>query len=243
MKRSFLSLLGLFIIFSASAQDSLQIGSSPRRSRIQIGVNFSPDICYRELKNNNGSQSSDKIISNRDEREKASFGFTTGLNACYDINRVLSIEAGIQFSQKGYRIPPYDLFVYPPMFNPPVTAEIAYRYTYIDIPVRANILLGNRKIRFIGSAGVVANFFIKETSKSIVYYADDSKKVSKGNSKEFENWNFSPMISAGINYCINQQMNLRIEPTFRYGVMKIIDQPITAYLYNAGLNIGYYVRL
>lgn len=51
------------------------------------------------------------------------------------------------------------------------------------------------------------------------------------------------MISAGIDYRMNDRMNLRVEPTFRYGVMKITDAPITAYLFNAGLNIGYYVRL
>lgn len=35
-------------------------------------------------------------------------------------------------------------------------------------------------------------------------------------------------------------MNLRIEPTFSYGLLKIIDAPVTGYLYSGGINIGYY---
>ncbi len=38
-----------------------------------------------------------------------------------------------------------------------------------------------------------------------------------------------------------KNMNIRIEPTFRIGVLSIINAPIKGYLYNAGLkNISYY---
>jgi hypothetical protein len=51
------------------------------------------------------------------------------------------------------------------------------------------------------------------------------------------------LISAGAEYKIKNKMYVRIEPTFRYGVLKIIDAPVTAYLWNAGLNMGFYYRL
>jgi hypothetical protein len=38
-------------------------------------------------------------------------------------------------------------------------------------------------------------------------------------------------------------MNVRIEPTIKYGVLKIIDTPITAFLYSGGLNMSYYCNL
>lgn len=47
----------------------------------------------------------------------------------------------------------------------------------------------------------------------------------------------------GIDYKINRRMNLRVEPTFRYGVLKTIDTPVTGYLYSGGLNISYYFGL
>ena len=57
---------------------------------------------------------------------------------------------------------------------------------------------------------------------------------------DYNKVNISPSVSAGIDYRINDRHHLRIEPTFRYGVLKIIDEPITGYLYSGGLNIGYY---
>jgi hypothetical protein len=50
-------------------------------------------------------------------------------------------------------------------------------------------------------------------------------------------------MSAGVDYRINEKMNLRIEPTFRYGVLKIIDMPVTGYLYSGGINVAYYYGL
>jgi hypothetical protein len=50
-------------------------------------------------------------------------------------------------------------------------------------------------------------------------------------------------MSVGIDYRINEKMNLRIEPTFRYGVLKIIDTPVTGYLYSGGINVVYYYGL
>ncbi len=51
------------------------------------------------------------------------------------------------------------------------------------------------------------------------------------------------MVSVGVEYKINERMNLRVEPTFRYGLLTVIDFPVAGYLYSGGLNIGYYVGL
>jgi hypothetical protein len=55
--------------------------------------------------------------------------------------------------------------------------------------------------------------------------------------------NISPLVSAGIDWQLNHRNSIRIEPTFRYGVLKIIDAPLTGYLWSAGLNLSYYFGL
>jgi hypothetical protein len=47
----------------------------------------------------------------------------------------------------------------------------------------------------------------------------------------------------GLEYRLKNSFFIRAEPTFRYGILKIIDQPVTEYLWNAGLNIGVYYDL
>ena len=51
------------------------------------------------------------------------------------------------------------------------------------------------------------------------------------------------MISVGMEYRIGERMDLRVEPTFRYGVLRIIDGPIIGYLYSGGVNVVFYCGL
>jgi hypothetical protein len=220
--------------------------------RIQIGINFSPDYCYRILKSDD-SENADLVTALRDKNETVKLGYTTGLNLVYNFNKRFGVEIGAQFSNKGYRTKkmnygdPIDSrngFNFPPPNNEPVSGKFIYNNYYIDVPLKVNFILGKKKIRFISSAGFATNIFIKETSKLILDY-DDGSTEKRINSTPFDynRINISLMISAGIDWKINSKNNLRVEPTFRYGVLKTIDAPVTAYLWSAGLNIGYYFGL
>ena len=69
-----------------------------KTKRIAIGVVFSPDYSYRTLK---PYSSSNLIAELRDSLEIPKFGFTTGLNLLLQLNKRLTLEAGLQFSNKG----------------------------------------------------------------------------------------------------------------------------------------------
>ena len=78
------------------------------------------------------------------------------------------------------------------------------------------------------------------TKKKINTYPDPTTKETEPVNYNYRRFNISPTISVGFDYKVNSRMNLRVEPTFRYGILTIIDAPIHGYLYNAGLNISYY---
>lgn len=220
--------------------------------KVQIGINFSPDFCFRTLKNNDPNSLNDYIFKSRNERETGKLGYTTGLNVIFNLKKNIGIEAGIQFSNKGYQTKMQDLtfgsaidprrgFTYNASGAAPIRAQFIYNDYYIDIPLKANFIFGKKKIRFISSAGLTTNIFIKETSTSVIEYNDGtSDKKSQSTTDDYNRVNISPIVSLGIDWKLNSKSNLRIEPTFRYGVLKIIDAPITDYLWNAGLNISYY---
>ncbi len=151
----------------------------------------------------------------------------------------MSIESGIQYSNKGYRSSNIDV-------TNPTNAEIFGKaninsnFNYIDIPLKINYFLGKNKIRFISSLGLTSNILVNQVDKSSITYFDGKKENHKDISiYNYKHFNLSPMVSFGIDYAISQRTNLRIEPTFRYGVMKIIDAPITGYLWNGGVNVSY----
>ena len=223
--------------------------------KVQIGVNFSPDYCFRLLKNNDGTSSSDLVIESRNGNETGKLGFTTGLNVIFNLKKNIGIEVGVQYSNKGYQTKMQDLtfgsiidprhgFVYNTSGKTPTRGKFVYNAYYIDIPLKVNYIIGNKRIRFISSAGVTTNIFIKETSKSILEYDDGTTdKNTQSTDNGYNKINVSPIVSVGIDWKFKSRANLRIEPTFRYGVLKIINAPVTGYLWNAGLNISYYLGL
>ena len=243
MKRLTLLLLTIFSL-TAYGQDTLK--SKPTRDfkRILIGVNFSPDYCFRTLKNNDGSSSSTFVMNSRNDREIAKFGYTASLNLCFNFTEHIGLETGIQYSNKGYQTKMQDLFWGQPDPSLPTKAKFVYSDLYIDIPLKANFTFGKRKFKFCSSAGLTTNIFIKETSTSIQEFSNgDTKKQTSKTIFSYKRVDLSPRVSIGLDYKINNRMNLKVEPTFRYGVLKIIDTPVTGYLWNAGLNISYYFGL
>jgi hypothetical protein len=257
MKR-FATFAAMLISLVTFGQDSLETKVEKDFKRLLIGVNVSPDYCYRTLKNNNGSSTSSMIIELRDEGEQFKIGYTAGLNVCYNISKKLGIELGVQYSNKGYAHRKGKLTfadVIDPRYginygsngssaSTPASIKLFYDHKYLDLPVRAIYSFGKRRIHFVASLGVTTNIFLEATQTMIIKYeSEDTWRKTVDQQEDFKSLNISPTISFGADYRISNKFNLRVEPTFRYGILKIIDTPITAYLWNGGLNITCYYSL
>ncbi|MHB8259255.1 MAG: hypothetical protein ACYDCN_06785 [Bacteroidia bacterium] len=213
----------LFCIKQTKAQDSTQV-ITQKNKRVFIGVNFSPDYCSGIFK--------DPVVNTLGLKAIPKFGYTSGINIFCIITKHLSIETGVQYSKKefdvktdltfGDRIDRRRGFVYNTGEN---NANI---YNYLDIPLKANFTFGKKRIRFISSIGVTTNLFLNATSYSF-FVGNNNNRI-----------NLSPTISCGIDFKIKNRMCLRIEPTLRYGILKVSNDLATLYIWNAGLNISYY---
>ncbi len=240
----FLLSITTFLAFTGSSQSSDSL-TKPRRW--QIGVNYSADYNYRALRNNSGDESTDSenqliesIISDQDKLDKPKFGYTTGINSSFMFSRHIGIELGLQYSNKGYRMPNIPVTT---VENPENagTADFIYNYHFIDIPLRANFTFGKKKLQFIGSAGFVTNLFIKEIDKSVIHFSDRDEESQTESDYEYKPATLSAALSAGISYRFTDRMTIRLEPTVRYGLTDIVEtNPISIRLYNAGINLGYY---
>jgi len=235
------------IVFFLLGMASHTYAQSSNVGRVQIGVNFSPDVCFRTLQNNDGSARSEFVIKQNNEREIPKFGYTAGANVCFNLSSFFSLETGIQYANKGYQtkyLPQDPNLIFPvPEPNMPDKIKFIYNFHYIDIPLKANFMLGTNRLRFLASVGLTVNTFISETVKTVSVYPDRRERSTNPSNYDYNRINLSPTVSFGVDYQINSNMNLRIEPTFRYGILKITDSPVTGYLYNGGLNIGYYYGL
>lgn len=228
---------------SSYGQDNVKLENISNFKRVQIGINVSPDICFRTFKNIDGSSFGDFIVNEYNKIETIKISYSAGLNVCFNIKKFVSLETGIQYSNKGFQTKFIDLGIGPQDPSLPEKLKMIYSYHYIDIPVKVNFTIGKKKVRFFTSVGVTTNIFIKETQIGVLVYSDRTDRKTSSTNTDYNNVNISPTISVGIDYKMNNRMNLRVEPTFRYGVLKLTDTPTTDYLYSGGLNISYYIGL
>lgn len=219
----------------------LQAQKSNTKQRILIGYNLSPDYSSRTLKNNDGSSGSDLVIKSRNAIETGKFGYTTGLNAWFNHSQAIGFETGIQFSNKGYKIKNHDLVYIPPANNLPTKSKTTYSYHYIGVPLKAKFLFGKNNVHFFSSVGFVADFLLTAKRRTTYEYSDNrTENITESTSSGFKKVNISPLFSAGIDYKLKNGFHLFAEPTFRYGLLKTTNTPVSEKLWAAGLNIGFY---
>jgi hypothetical protein len=202
--------------------------------KFQVGVNYSMDRCYRVIKYSPVSD-----IINSMEIPKGSYTF--GLNFCYNLSKKIGLETGIQFSNKGFQTTDVILNFAQPEPSLPDKFKNIYNFNYLDIPLKANLTFGKKKIRFISSVGIVTNLLVNSNITTVKTFKDHTEyKTNPISMVVIQKINLSPMLSFGIDFKMNDRMNLKIEPTLRFGVLKITDAPTSDYLYNGGINFSYY---
>lgn len=218
------------------------------KKKIEIGLIFSPDYCYRSLQPDPSTQWSEGIASRRDSFEIPKFGYTTGAGVLFSLTNKITLETGLLFSDKGEKTKYHHLTTGSP--DPLLGEKIrfVYHYLYLDVPVKANYFVLMGKVKLFLSAGISANIFLTQKTSSIIEYSDGS--TARNNSTGFINdfyskVNLAAIAGVGINYGLTSRLNLRIEPVYRRSITSITASPssIKGYLYSIGINTGIYYRL
>lgn len=213
--------------------------SALAQNKIYIGYSFSPDYSFRTLSKSDGSSGTALTIKSRNNLEQAKFGYTTALKIGYYLSDILSLESGIEFANKGYKIKQQDIIYEYPDPAGPINYKTNFTYQYLGIPLKVKMTFGRQKLNFTAGAGMVTNFLLSAKIESTSAYADGKTKRNKQSlAKDLNKIDITPELSFGIVYRLNNKINLSAEPTFRYGLFKIIDAPVKEKLWNAGLALS-----
>lgn len=256
MKTIFIIVL-VFVSFFAFGQSMENIVPKIGGGSILIGVNFSPDYCFRTVKSNSNNIYDQYFVNYANENEMPKLGYTTGINICFKRSNKFEIETGLQFSNKGYSTKEFTGLTYGDMIDPrfgfiyatqlydaPISIKFRINDLYLDVPFRVAVKYGTHKLKFIGGIGITTNIFLKLTQTAIIQYESgkQTRKTSDYNNTSINKIGFSATASIGVEYQAEKKIVLRAEPTFRYGLMKLYDSAVSTNLWNAGLNVGcYYV--
>lgn len=239
--KSILCILLVCISFVFAQKDNTKLEDT--YSKFQIGLIASPDIDYRFLTTLHLNPSSHSEVNFRDQNEVAKLGYTFGMNACINFTKNIGLEFGFHYSNKGFETKFIDVpkSPYPLYTSDDYMYKIINHAYYTDIPLKVNYYSSNKKMRFIGSIGLIANVFWTSTQTNYRIEGELSNSGGKlPNNVEFSRANISPTISCGIDYRINQRMSLRLEPNFRCMILKNGASDIYNHLYSIGLNMCFY---
>ena len=212
---------------------------------ISIGLTYSPDYCYRTLRHDAWRADNTKA---RDNCEFSKFGYTTGINFTLKINKRITLEIGLLYSDMGYKTK-YESFIFDTTWTqlfPETQAitNITYQYIYFNIPIKAQYYILTRKAKLFLTAGLSPNIFLVQKTTLIFEYSDGHTETNTSTgSSELTTINLTAIAGFGFSYDLTSKLFLKIEPIYRQSLTSIINAPIKEYLYSVGLNTGFYYRL
>lgn len=211
-------------------------------THVALGFYASPDLCYRSYFNVSGGDSWQNLIEKINANDHVKLGYSLGLPIYVQFSPNWGFETGLQYSNRGYIMGPL-----PVTFSETETYTLTAVHTFHDlaIPLKANLTLGKKKLRFCASLGVLTNFNLAFQQKTTQVDSLGGIEVNKTTTRSARLFNLSAWASAGIDYALSDRIHLRIEPYFRHDfpITPANNSPIRSFLWTAGLNVGAYLRL
>lgn len=230
----------LLVSYSIFAQaDSLTV-SSVKSHSFYVGFRGASIVGYRSLVNTDNGEWNPMIIGLRNDMEQAKISYSGDVFAGFVLNPKWSLELGVGFTNRGYRTGKLDVKTSNYLEDGLLTGRITTHDYYLDIPIRVNFMAGKKSVKLLTSAGLITGLFITETSTMIVKGTDynESSTIEPYYISDFEKVNLFASGSVGIDWQMHPMWHLRSEAFFQYGLLKIIDAPVSARLYNGGISVG-----
>ena len=249
-------LLSLLFIFNSALLFS-QITDSTKRSKFAFGITASSDYCdgfrYTEPTANG-------TIIYYNYITKAKFGFSTGLNFQYNFCKRIGAELSLLYSTKGEKVEiPTSNWITPNgTYDPSIPNSYyqngsyyspkhnsIYTYQFLEVPLKLNIYIFNKRFKLFPSIGASANLFIGKKTQTTYFYNDGSTQTETShnfNSRYIPKINVALIAGIGCSYDISEHLFLKLEPNFRCFIIPINELPVSSYLYSLGCNAGLYYR-
>lgn len=231
----------------ATISSHAQETATPKRP-LRFGVNLLPAIAYRELAEAEKNAYTGSTISFRNEIEEPRFAYGANIVCALDLSKRFSIEGGIGYSLMGYQLN-WDALTYGDMIDPnrgfiyqtndvPINA-IRSSYETIEVPLRLVLRCGQGRLSSITGAGLNIGYLLHGGPTNVLVRTDGTKNRSLySGTDDYRTINLFPTLSTGAAYTLSDHIELRLEASGRYGVSRIVDAPITAHLWSAGVGCG-----
>ncbi len=220
--------------------------------RWTLGAGIGAGISYRSLTATAPSATSNAIIDLRNDREEPLLVPGGQVDLGYQLTGKVALEAGLYYAQLGWQqrirmedltfgdwIDPRRGFIYATegvMFDRINLSDV---YHHLGLRLGATFTWGQGRWRSVTSAGVAPAFLIAVRHRSMTVYEDGHRTRERREPKEtFNSFNMFPYFATGLSFHPGGRWIWQLQPAVRYGVLRIIDAPITAHLFSGTLEFG-----
>jgi len=248
------STLLLSLLFATTAYGQVV---QPIAKRLHLGVEFGYGRAFRTLSTTDNSETSSAIVDGRNSRETTRAAFSGSLFLGYKLSDRWAVELGVGFARLGYQskidtddltfgdmIDPRRGFIYNTGDVLPASFRLFDDFYYVEVPVRLRLNLGKGRFRSTTTAGMAPAYLIAANSRAVSTYADGDKEASNyDDTDQYLRFDLFASVSTGVSYRLKERLEFRLEPMFRYGLLRITDKPVTGHLWSAGIGAGCTVRL
>jgi len=247
--------LALSLVLALPVHANSFFSNSDSTRSWKLGIEVVPGIAYRTLSIGENVSYAQFIIDSRNTSEVPRLNFSGALSIEHQFTRFFGISGGAGYTVMGWQTEAYDFtfgdmidprrgFIYATSDQAIRSVKFVHNFHYVDIPMRAQFSFGKKRFRSITSIGIMSSFLVRSNTMVVLTYADGSDDKDKQNaSAEFNKIGLFPTFSTGVSYALNDRMDLRLEPTFRYGVLRVIEAPITANLWSGGIGFSFHYAL
>ncbi len=100
-----------------------------------------------------------------------------------------------------------------PVVTPEITeGDVLQQFEYLEVPLIARYRIVDRRLGLNVLGGLSTNFLVGNN----VYFQEGDNKEHIGTTEEIKPINYSSVLGIGLQYSISRNLNLNMEPTFRY---------------------------
>lgn len=209
--------------------------SLPKR-KLAIGLSFSPDYSFMTIENPNSSIYLPEVPT---------FGFTTGMNLIYYLNKRIDLETGLLFFENTQKTKQFDLINIP--YNPsnPTKNTWTWNNLCLGIPIKIHYRILTQRIKLYLSAGISANLLFFEKTTANLEYSDGHTEIINSTNSGLIDTHIAAIGGVGVSYDLSDKFAFKIEPTYRHLIFipsTILGPSIDTH-HTVGLDIGLYYKL
>ena len=218
--------------------DKISVSESPKHW--YIGVSVMPGVDYRLYVENTRTRNSQIVHNAFNSIERPKAGAIGGVVVCYNFNKLVGLQWGVQYSNFGFQSKWLDTSnTYFIGGTGTIRTKYTYNFHYIGVPVKVNFKAGKGPVRFIGTLGLDIDFLVKASVTNRFEYIDGHSTKETQKVTDLRPVGVAPNVGAGIEYGFNNKHVLRVQPTFTCNVFNEKESPLSDYLYNVGVNVSF----